>query len=131
VQDWNKKILVSVKKETLNGKPHGFCWVKYINNRDTNKKNYKDGDPLTFKGFCYFENGIIHGGPAFFISGNGYTLSFSKFWLERPADGCILRSYYPTSNDFKFMNQSAKGSPRFIGQVNRDRLEEGKGRLFY
>ena len=108
--DWNNKILVSVKGEFLNGKPHGFCKVKYINNKDNIKKNYKDGDPLTFKGFCYFDNGLIHGGPAFFISGKGYTLSFSKFWEERPADGCILRAYYPTYNDFKFMNNSSKGS---------------------
>ncbi len=46
---------------------------------------YLDGNVLSFKGVGLFMNGLLSGGPAFFINGNGYSHSFSWMHNGRPA----------------------------------------------
>ena len=57
------KVAVDFEGETLNGKPHGLCFLNY--------KGEKDNKNGNFRGMGMMREGELHGGPACFVRGNG------------------------------------------------------------
>jgi hypothetical protein len=100
VGDISKMIEVKVEGEIKNGVPHGLCFLWFIYKGEL-KPGYKpprnsaspcfpylDGQYLTFRGTGMFLEGVLSGGPALFIAGNGWTRSFSWMKGGRPSRGC-------------------------------------------
>jgi hypothetical protein len=85
--DISKMIEVEVEGELKNGVPHGqsFMFFTYKGELESNYKApssvpFSDGHHYTFRGTGVFEDGVLSGGPALFIQGNGWTNSFS--WMK-------------------------------------------------
>ena len=57
------KVAVEFEGETLNGKPHGLCFLNYEGDK-VNKCN-------NFRGMGMMREGELHGGPACFVRGDG------------------------------------------------------------
>ena len=98
LHDLSKLIEVEVEGELKNGVPHGqsFMFFTYKGELESNymapssvpSSPFSDGQYLTFRGTGVFEDGVLSGGPALFIKGNGWTNSFSWMKDGRPCDGC-------------------------------------------
>jgi hypothetical protein len=97
-RDLSKLIEVEVEGELKNGVPHGQCFM-FFTYKGELESNYKapssvpsspfsDGQFLTFRGTGVFVDGVLSGGPALFIQGDGWTRSFSWMKDGRPCDGC-------------------------------------------
>jgi hypothetical protein len=94
-RDVTKEIEVDVQGEFLNGKPHGLCFLFFKYNGELGPKAsssslwpsdpYLDGHVLSFKGVGVLVDGVVSDGPAFFVTGHGYSLSFSWMNKGRPA----------------------------------------------
>ena len=83
-------IEVEVEGELKNGVPHGQCFMffSYKGELESNNKAASDGQYLTFRGTGVFVDGVLSGGPALFIEGDGWTEAFSWMKDGRPCDGC-------------------------------------------
>jgi hypothetical protein len=98
--DVSKMIEVEIEGEIKNGVPHGQCFLWFIykgeleddyeppSPRDPPSSPYLDGQGLTFRGTGMFWEGVLSGGPALFIDGNGWAYSFSWMKDGRPSHGC-------------------------------------------
>jgi hypothetical protein len=73
-----QKIKVYFEGETLNGHPHGYCFVRYIHEVD------KLSDVRSFKGVGVMLSGEFHRGPALFQAGDGQRFSFAFMANGRP-----------------------------------------------
>ena len=58
------KVTVMFEGETLNGKPHGLCYLDYEGDNDY--------EALSFRGMGMMREGELHGGPACFVRGDGH-----------------------------------------------------------
>ena len=58
------KVAVEFEGETLNGKPHGLCFLNYEGDEDNKWKN--------FRGIGMMREGELHGGPACFVREDGF-----------------------------------------------------------
>ena len=97
---WNvtKKIEVDVQGEFLNGKPHGLCFLffkyngelgpKALSSSSKSSDPYLDGHAWSFKGVGMLVDGVLSDGPAFFVGGHGWSLSYSWMNKGRPALSC-------------------------------------------
>jgi hypothetical protein len=74
----NQKIKVYFEGETLNGSPHGYCFVRFVHEGD------KVSDIRSFKGVGLMLKGEFHRGPALFLAGDGQRFSFSFMSHGRP-----------------------------------------------
>ena len=59
------KVAVEFEGETLNGKPHGLCFLNYDKADKVNKR-------FNFRGMGMMREGELHGGPACFVRGDGW-----------------------------------------------------------
>jgi hypothetical protein len=55
-----------------------------------------------------FVEGVLSGGPAFFISGTGWGYSFSWIKDGRPANGCLERVYFPEGEQIAVTSANTK-----------------------
>ena len=82
-----------------------------------------------------FVEGVLSGGPAFFISGDGYSISFSWMKNGRPANGCLERVYYPVGQQIPVTSANTKsdvsGCIYSAAHVNSNRDRQGLGKTFY
>ena len=93
-------IEVEIEGEIKNGVPHGQCFLWFIYKGELEddyepprtpaspSSPYLDGQALTFRGTGMFLEGVLSGGPALFIKGNGLADSFSWMKDGRPSHGC-------------------------------------------
>lgn len=63
-----EEVTVEFEGETLNGKPHGLCFLNYSTDEDEDDH---------FRGLGMMKEGKLHGGPACFALKNGDALSTS------------------------------------------------------
>ena len=72
---YHTEIELVLRTEIKDGLPHGMCLITYD----------KDDNPqMNFKGIGHMSQGRLHGGPAFFITGNGRLFKFLKMMNGRP-----------------------------------------------
>ena len=64
----DKYIVVRVKGEWYNNKPHGTCWIYY---KDVDDKMW------SFEGIGTFMNGVLNGGPLVIQFSNQWRCSYS------------------------------------------------------
>ena len=98
--DISKMIEVEIEGEYKNGVPHGQCFLWFIYKGELEETYYPPSTPaspssayldwqdLTFRGTGMFFEGVLSGGPALFIKGDGWAWSFSWMKDGRPSDGC-------------------------------------------
>ena len=96
--DLSKLIEVEVEGELKNGVPHGQCLIFFTYNGELESyykapssvpsSPYRDGQYFTFRGTGMFLEGVLSGGPALFIKGDGLAWSFSWMKDGRPSHGC-------------------------------------------
>jgi hypothetical protein len=55
-----------------------------------------------------FVEGVLCGGPAFFIDGDGYSYSFSWMKDGQPANGCLERFYFPEGKQIAVTSANTK-----------------------
>ena len=82
-----------------------------------------------------FSEGVLSNGPAFFIDGYGYSLSFSEMKNGRPANASLYKCYYTEGESIpvnsKTKRTDVSGSLNCISQIDPDLLWQGYGRGFY
>ena len=82
-----------------------------------------------------FVEGVLSGGPAFFIDGNGYSYSFSWMKNGRPANGSLERMYNPEGWQIPVTSANTKsdvsGCICRAAHVGSNRDSQGLGKTFY
>ena len=127
-------IEVEIEGEIRNGVPHGQCFLFFIYKGelkpgykppippDSPTSPYLDGQDLTFRGTGMFFKGVLSGGLALFIGGDGWVHSFSCIRDGRPSDGCQLRGYYGEGSKIPVKSMSiftdVSGCIIFAGQID-------------
>ena len=143
-RDLTKKIEVEVHGEYRNGVPNGLCWMYYQYKGElgdaaypvVNKSDpYLDGQRLTFKGIGMFVEGVLSQAPAFFVDGEGYSLSFSWMKDGRPSNNSQYREYYPEGKKIPVYNSKTSTDVSnclySIGTVDSNRDKQGYAKAFY
>ena len=96
---------------------------------------FLDGQWLTFKGMGVFVEGVLSGGPAFFINGDGRSYSFSWMKDGRPANGCLERAYWPEGWQIPVTSANTKsdasGCIQKAVHVDSNRDRQGLGKKFW
>lgn len=121
----HQKIKVYFEGETFNGQPHGYCFVRYIFEKD------KVQDSRSFKGVGLMLNGEFHRGPALFQTGDGQRLSFAFMAHGRPQGfGKFYRADgFKSCIESKKLLADTSGWAHQIGNF-QDGRQQGQGLAF-
>ena len=91
-----------------------------------------DGQRLTFKGYCTFNEGVISNGPAIFFLGDNTIESYRLFMDGRAPEASLVKMYVPQDAN-NFSDQQPMIPPqcilfRFLNLFYRAarRREEGR-----
>ena len=77
--------------------------------------------------------GVLSGGPAFFIGGEGTGYSLSWMKDGRPANGCLEKGYYPEGKEIPvtsaYTKSDVSGCIGKAAHVDSNRVKQGLGKI--